>query len=66
VKLKSKDTVLSISNATELASGVIYQLLGNEVSNTLDGSFINKETLSNIITLRMQARFSKYNKTKKV
>jgi hypothetical protein len=65
VKLKSKDTVLSISNATELASGVIHQLLGNEVSNTLDGSFINKETLANIITLRIQARFSKYNKTQK-
>lgn len=59
---KSKDTVLAVANATELATAVVHKVIGNEVSNTINGSVINRKGLSDIITMRIQSNFAKYSK----
>ena len=59
---KSKDTVYSVANATELAASVVHKLMGNQIANTLNGSIINRKTLTEIVSLRIQSNFSKYTK----
>jgi hypothetical protein len=59
---KSKDTVLSVANAAELATAVVHKVIGNEVSNTINGSVVNRKSLSDIITMRIQSNFAKFSK----
>ncbi len=60
MKIESKQTIVTLANAIELAGNIINNLMGNEVANTLEGNPINKSTLNEIISMRVQANFGKY------
>jgi len=36
--------------------------MGNEISNSINGSIINRTALADIVSLRIQSRFSKFTK----
>jgi hypothetical protein len=62
VHLNTKNTIKSVANATELATSIIHKLMGNEISNSINGSIINRTALADIVSLRIQSRFSKFTK----
>jgi hypothetical protein len=57
---QSKSTVLTIANATALASSIVHEIAGNEVANTLNGKPVNKSALADLIGSRVHANFSNY------
>lgn len=61
----SRNTVQAVSNGTELACSIVQNILGDEAANTLGGSLITKQTLTQLISLRMQAKFTKYTRGNK-
>ncbi len=60
MKQQAKQTIVTLANSIELASNIIYSIMGEEVANTLEGNPINKNTLNEIISMRVQANFGKY------
>lgn len=55
---QSQDTVNTVANAVSLATAVVQRLAGNEVANTLDGVYVDKATLDNLIASRINARLT--------
>ena len=60
MKPKSKDTVLALANAIELATGVVHEVSGQEVGTTINGQKATRDALARLCASRIQARFSKY------
>lgn len=58
--IQSKQTVLTIANATALATAIVHDISGNEVANTLNGVTVNKTALADLIGSRIHANFSNY------
>ena len=58
--IKSKQTVLALSNAITLATGVIHRISGGQVSANLNGRRATREILANLIASRINANFSKH------
>ncbi len=57
---QSKQTVLTIANATALASSIVHEIAGNEVANTLSGAPSNKAAMDDLIGSRIHSQFSNY------
>lgn len=57
---RSKDSVLALANATALATGVVHQVSGGEVSKTLGGHKATRKVLADLVSSRIHAKFSKH------
>lgn len=60
MNVESQQTVVTIANATELASNIVHKLIGEEMSNNIGGSVVTLETLTKIIALRVHSNFAKF------
>lgn len=60
MKAKSKDTVHALANAITLTTGVIHELVGKTVGNTINGQKASRSALAQLVASRIQARFSSY------
>lgn len=58
MKSQSQDTVLSLANAIELVTGVVHELLGDQIAATVNGQQATRAALANLVASRIQARFS--------
>lgn len=56
MKQQSKQTVLALANATTLASGIVGQLMGSRLTNTLGGSPATQKALSELISTHLQKK----------
>ncbi len=60
MKPKSKDTVVTLANAIEVVIGVVHEVSGKDVANTLNGDKLSRAALSNLVASRVHARFAKH------
>jgi hypothetical protein len=59
---KSKQTIHALASASALTAGVIRELMGNEIANTINNSLLGEKELSQLVSMRVASRFTKYNK----
>lgn len=52
--VESAETLATIANATELATCLMQQVIGNELASTLQGSSITRETLNALVLAKFQ------------
>lgn len=57
---RSRDTVLSLANANALATGIVHQISGTQVANTLNGAKASRVLLANLIASRIHANFAQH------
>jgi hypothetical protein len=50
----AKITQTTLANATELTTSIILAVIGNDVSDSINGTPIGKSMLTNIINVRFQ------------
>jgi hypothetical protein len=60
MKIHSKNTVITVANATALAAGIIKELSGKEIANTLNGAVVSKAGFEDLIASRIHANFSTF------
>jgi hypothetical protein len=58
--LQSKTTVSVLANGAALATGIVKEISGSEVANTLNGSGLSRAALSSLICSRIHLNFAKY------
>lgn len=58
MKVFSKTTVITLSNAVELTNSIVSKVMGKEVANTLNGSIVNRNTLNQIVSARIANKFN--------
>jgi hypothetical protein len=58
--IKSEKTVITLANAITLASAILSEVAGNEVSDTLEGEVVKKAAMHDLVASHMAANFSKY------
>lgn len=51
------DTLATLANAAELATGVIMRVAGNAISNQIAGETVTPELLDSIVAARLQKHF---------
>ena len=56
----SKETVLTLANATALAACVVHSLVGTNVSTTINGNVASRSVLASMVASRIHARFAKH------
>ena len=56
--VKSKETVMSAANAISVVTGIIHELVGKEVGNTINGNTASREAISQLVASRLQSRFA--------
>ena len=52
--LRREKSLMTLANANELASRIIRQIAGNDISNTIQGQPATMEVLTNIALSRIQ------------
>ena len=57
---QSKSTVQVIANAAALISGIVQEVSGHEVANSLNGSPLSRAALASLISSRIHKNFSNY------
>ena len=57
---QSENTVMALANAIELATEIISEVAGNEVSDMLNGSVVSRASMNNIVSSRLARNFSTY------
>lgn len=62
MKTQSKSTVLCIANATTLVAGIVNQICGNEIANTLNGEIVSKPAMAEMVASQIHANFSTFTK----
>lgn len=55
--LESQETLVTVANATELASAVVLGVVGNEISSQLQGSPLTREALCGLFMAKAQQTF---------
>ena len=58
--IQSRSTVVTLANAISLSTGIVKEISGTEVANTLNGSRLSRAALSDLISSRIHANFSNY------
>ena len=51
---KQEQSALTLSNAGEIISGVVREIAGNDISNTINGSKISNEIIVSLAFQRIQ------------
>lgn len=54
MRIQSISSVITLGNATELATGIIRGMLGQEVADTIMGSDLTNEVLHDMIQVEFQ------------
>jgi hypothetical protein len=54
--MKQSASELTLSNAVELASSVIKDIAGNDISNSLNGTSITKDLIQTLVLQRIQSQ----------
>lgn len=49
---------LVIANVVNIATGVIKEIAGNDISNSLNGSKVTTEVLESLVYQRLNSRFA--------
>ena len=49
---------MTLANATELTKNIISKVMGKEVANTLNGSVVNNNVLTQVISTRIGNKFN--------
>lgn len=49
---------LVIANVANIATGVIKEIAGNDISNSLNGSKVTTEVLESLVYQRLNSRFA--------
>jgi len=55
---KSVETLATLANGAELVAAIAFEVLGNEVADTLNGSPITRSVVYNLAQTRFQASLS--------
>lgn len=50
---KQKDTAVVLANASELVVGIISEMAGNDISNSLNGSKITADVVGQLVNQRV-------------
>ncbi len=58
MKVESLTTVVTIANATELSLEVLKKVVGNDVSDSLNGSDLSNDTIRQHVVTELQNNFS--------
>lgn len=56
---KKYQTSLVLANAGEIVTGVIKEIAGNDVSNSLNGSRITTDIIQSLVNQRLSQQLSK-------
>lgn len=48
-ELNKQKNIVVLANMAELVSGIVLNIAGNDISNSINGAKINKEIISNIV-----------------
>ena len=64
MKTQAKRTVITLANAIELATGVVHEIVGDNVAKTLGGAKATRQQLADYVGSRIQARLSKHTSRK--
>lgn len=64
MKHQSKNTVMTLSNAIEFVTGVVHEVVGQDVGKTINGQKASRAALAQLIASRVSARFAKHTTTK--
>ena len=57
---QSQSTVMTLANAVVLTTGIVKEISGTEVANTLNGSRLSRAALASLVCSRIHANFSNY------
>jgi hypothetical protein len=60
MQTRSKETVLSVANAIALATGVVHELVGKNVSDTINNNAATRTVLASMMASRIHSNFSKH------
>jgi uncharacterized membrane protein YcjF (UPF0283 family) len=52
IQIEDAHTVLT--NATELAVGIVLNILGNDVASSIGGTSVGKSAITQLVTARLQ------------
>jgi hypothetical protein len=58
--LQSEKTVLTLSNAIALSAGIVNEIAGNEIANTVNGVVMKPAVLRDMIGSQINKNFSSY------
>lgn len=56
---KKYQSALVIGNASEVVTGIIKQIAGNDISNSLNGSKITSDIIHTLVAQRLNQQLSK-------
>lgn len=51
-------TLITVANATQLAASIVSEIVGNEISDTVEGNPISDLTVSNLINNKIADKFN--------
>lgn len=58
--LKIDQTIAALANANELVRFVAMDVVGNEISDTIDGSPLSRETIYGLTQSKIMTEFNKF------
>lgn len=57
---QSAVTLAVLANCNEIARGILQNIMGNDIANTIEGSPVTRAVLFNLTQSRIQANLSRY------